>query len=386
MESSGSNPDPTRDEIRSLFSRFDDPCMPVSVADVAAQIDRPKGETQQALDALADRGEVQTTQLADGTQVWWRPADRVDATAGRSELQEFGAFVSAVEDYAIFMLDPDGTVASWNEGAARIKGYAEDEIAGEHFSTFYTESARDDGVPEENLDAAREQGHVEDEGWRIREDGSRFWADVVITAIHDADGTLQGFTKVTREKTEQREYEQQLRRERDLVEQILETVPVSIYTVDADGRFVRANQRALERINCTEAELSEHDIESWDIYDEAGNPIPMDEWPWKTAAETGDPIRDFQCQSDLPAIGRRWLSINVAPLGDGPHDDDRFVVSVEDITDEKEREQQLRRESEQTKKLLQTAPVGIAVQNADAIRRDEQHYRTVDRRPRRRRR
>ena len=110
--------------------------------------------------------------------------------------------IDAVEDYAIFKLDPTGHVASWNTGAQMIKGYRADEIIGQHFSIFYTPEDIAAGKPERELATAISQGSVEDEGWRIRHDGSRFWANVVITAIHDASGVLHGFAKITRDVTE----------------------------------------------------------------------------------------------------------------------------------------------------------------------------------------
>ena len=112
--------------------------------------------------------------------------------------------VESVRDYAIFMLDPQGRVASWNEGARRIKGYEADEIIGRHFSQFYPEQARSAGFPDYELEVAREVGRFEDEGWRVRKDGTQFWADVVITALHADDGSLVGFAKVTRDLTERR--------------------------------------------------------------------------------------------------------------------------------------------------------------------------------------
>jgi PAS domain S-box-containing protein len=113
-------------------------------------------------------------------------------------------FIDAVEEYAIFMLDPSGHVVSWNKGAQRAKGYSPDEIIGRHFSIFYTAEDVASGKPEQELAIASTQGRVEDEGWRVRRDGSRFWADVVITAVHDAFGRLVGFIKVTRDLTERR--------------------------------------------------------------------------------------------------------------------------------------------------------------------------------------
>jgi PAS domain S-box-containing protein len=119
--------------------------------------------------------------------------------------------VEGVRDYAIFMLDPEGRVMSWNLGAERIKGYAAADIIGKHFSVFYMEDARRNKWPEHELTVAADRGRFEDEGWRVRKDGSRFWANVIITAIRDRTGTLQGFAKVTRDLTERRKAEQLLR-------------------------------------------------------------------------------------------------------------------------------------------------------------------------------
>ena len=115
--------------------------------------------------------------------------------------------VSRVKDYAIFMLSPEGDVVSWNNGAMRIKGYTADEIVGKHMSAFYTEEDRRRGHPLELLNAARAAGAVEEEGWRVRKDGQRFWADVTITALLDDAGELLGFGKVTRDLTERKRAE-----------------------------------------------------------------------------------------------------------------------------------------------------------------------------------
>ncbi len=122
----------------------------------------------------------------------------------RQSTEIFQLLVSSVRDYAIFMLDPDGNIASWNSGAQKIKGYLPEEIIGKHFSTFYTEEDLRNGKPERELEIAREKGSVEDEGWRVRKDGTRFWAIVVITAVYDSHGTLRGFAKVTRDITDRK--------------------------------------------------------------------------------------------------------------------------------------------------------------------------------------
>jgi PAS domain S-box-containing protein len=360
MDVPGSAPDVTREDVRSVFTRFDDPSTPVTAAEVAEAVDCDRETARHSLDELVEADELRTRRLEE-TRVWWRS----DASAGRDDTDEFHAFVSAVKDYAIFMLDPDGTVVSWNEGAERIKGYEADDIVGEHFSTFYTDADVAADVPDRNLAAAATEGRVEDEGWRVRADGSRFRANVTITAVRGDDGTLRGFTKVTRDVTERCESERRLQRERDLTERILETVPVSIGVVDADGRLVRANGRMLDRHGIDASALPEHSITSLDAYDADGDPIPVADWPWKRVLEDGEPVYGFQCQVELPADGREWISVNAAPLEDDGSDDERVVLAIDQITEQKEREQRLRREYHQTEGLLRTAPVGIAVQNAD---------------------
>jgi PAS domain S-box-containing protein len=123
--------------------------------------------------------------------------------------QRFRLLVSNVKDYAIFMLDRDGIVTTWNEGAQRLKGYAASEIEGRSFENFYTAEDKARGWPKRELEIARRDGRVEDIGWRIRKDGTRFWADVVITALRDESGRLIGYAKVTRDLTERRRADEQ---------------------------------------------------------------------------------------------------------------------------------------------------------------------------------
>jgi PAS domain S-box-containing protein len=135
----------------------------------------------------------------------------------RESEQIFRLLVEGVRDYAIFMLDTTGHVATWNLGANRIKGYAAEEVIGRHFSIFYPEDAIARGWPDYELKIAKEDGRFEDEGWRLRKDGSRFWANVIITAVYEGD-ILRGFSKVTRDLTERRRMEEELRLGRDLLE------------------------------------------------------------------------------------------------------------------------------------------------------------------------
>ncbi|SHN09549.1 PAS domain-containing sensor histidine kinase [Actinacidiphila paucisporea] len=137
-----------------------------------------------------------------------RPAER-SATPAPNETA-FTLLVTSVLDYGIFMLDPGGYVSTWNAGAERIKGYRAEDIIGRHFSVFYPPEEIAARKPHLELEAAIADGRLEDEGWRIRKDGSRFWANVVITALFDETGELRGFGKVTRDMTERRAAEQEL--------------------------------------------------------------------------------------------------------------------------------------------------------------------------------
>jgi PAS domain S-box-containing protein len=152
------------------------------------------------------------------------------------ELEQFRRLILSVRDYAIFLLDPGGYVTTWNPGAEHAKGYTAEEIVGRHFSAFYTDEDRARDHPAEELRIAAEVGRYEEEGWRIRKDGSRFWASVLLTAVRDPDGTLVGYAKITRDLTERRAAEQAVR--------------------DANTRLERTN-RELDRF----AAVAAHDLQ-----------------------------------------------------------------------------------------------------------------------------
>ncbi len=151
----------------------------------------------------------------------------------------FDLLVREVEHYAIFALNPEGYVISWNEGARKIKGYQSDEIIGQHFSVFYTDEQRSIGLPGELLTEAKQTGNVQHEGWRVRKDGTQFWALVSITALYDDDDNLRGFGKVTRDLTERR------RRERRY-EAIFNQTYQFTGLMKPDGTLLEANETALE--------------------------------------------------------------------------------------------------------------------------------------------
>ena len=198
--------------------------------------DRARGEPRRALHTAEKEGKFETEAWRvrkDGTRFWAHVVidpifdvngelvgfakitrDVTERMKAREELleseQRFRILVQGVTDYAIFMLDPNGQVSNWNPGAARIKQYTAAEIVGKHFSTFYTEEDRADGRPARALETASREGKFEAEGWRVRKDGTRFWAHVVIDAIRNESGELIGFAKITRDLTERRQVNEQL--------------------------------------------------------------------------------------------------------------------------------------------------------------------------------
>jgi PAS domain S-box-containing protein len=166
----------------------------------------------------------------------------------RHSEERFRLLVDSVRDYAIFMLDPQGMVLTWNSGAERFKGYKAHEIIGQHFSRFYPPEALGRGLPAHDLEVAKAEGEFEDEGWRVRKDGSLFWANVVITPVRNARGELLGFAKVTRDLTQRRAHEEDLRRSEERFRLLVEGVSeYAVFMLDANGRVATWNTGA-ERI------------------------------------------------------------------------------------------------------------------------------------------
>jgi PAS domain S-box-containing protein len=164
--------------------------------------------------------------------------------------------VQGTADYAIFMLDPEGRVATWNAGAERIKGYRAEEIVGQHFSRFYPQEAIDRDWPAERLRQAVAEGRFEDEGWRVRKDGSRFWANVVLTALKDEAGRLRGFSKVTRDLTERRQKEEELRQlHHDLERRVQERTTALAVSNEALQAGIAERNKAEEALRASEARL-----------------------------------------------------------------------------------------------------------------------------------
>jgi len=194
--------------------------------------------------------------------VWWMRVASMKNWQVQGEFKalhasaEVRAVTDSVKDYAIFLLDPEGIVVTWNVGAELLKGYKAPEIIGQSFERFYTEQDQAAGLPRTLLAAAAREGRVEHEGWRVRKDGSRFWADVVINRIEGKGGELIGFTKVTRDLTERRRTEEDLRQSEERLRRMIESVKdYAIFLLDPQGRVSSWNSGAERLKGFTAAEI-----------------------------------------------------------------------------------------------------------------------------------
>lgn len=224
----------------------------------------------------------------------------------------FQLLVEGVSDYAIFMLDADGTVTNWNTGAERIKGYRANEIIGRHFSMFYTEEDKAKGLPQQGLATAVRDGKFEAEGWRLRKDGSRFWANVVINAIREQDGRLVGFAKVTRDATERREAEAALRRTQEQLAQAQKMEGIGQLTGGVAHDFNNLLTIILGNLESILRSLSVENVDRDRIYRLASN-----------AMQGAD--RAAALTQRLLAFSRRQ------PLDPKPIDVGRLVINMSDL-------------------------------------------------------
>jgi PAS domain S-box-containing protein len=310
---------------------------------------------------------------------------RADEISRQTE-ERFRLMVESVEDYAIFMLDPDGRVASWNAGAERLKGYRAEEIIGQHFSRFYPAEELAAGKPERELALAERDGRFEDEGWRLRKDGSRFWANVVVTALTGPDGTARGFAKVTRDFTARRraeetarqlaaesaarraaelaegqlrESEERARRQKEELEAILNAVADGVVVQEREGALRYLNDAAARACGFASARemrgaSGDEVLARFDIRDESGLRLDPDRLPGRAVLRGEQPGSLLVHVRDRSS-GRAWWSQVTARALPGP--DGRPAVSVtvwHDVTD--------RRRSEEASRFLAEAS---AVLNAD---------------------
>jgi PAS domain S-box-containing protein len=278
-----------------------------------------------------------------------QPSDFCGASGRTQEIlrqseERFRLLVEGVKDYAIFMLDPHGYITTWNEGARRIKGYEAEEIVGEHFSIFYTEEDVERAHPDEELRVAAAEGSYEEEGTRVRKDGSTFFASVLITALRDDEGELRGFAKVTRDITERKAAEERdrlLARERAARERttdILESISDAFYAVDRRWCLTYVNNKAEELWGRPREDLLGKDV--WE------------EFPEEEGSESYRQIRrameegvttEFEAFS--PGLDA-WVAGRAYPSREG------LSVYFQDVTGRKRVEESLRRVRETERKRI----------------------------------
>jgi PAS domain S-box-containing protein len=170
--------------------------------------------------------------------------------------ERFRLLIETVKDYAIFMIDINGYITSWNKGAEHIKGYSSEEIIGKHISIFYTAEEIERDEPKDNLKKAQEKGQFETEGWRVRKDGSKFWANVILTPFYNDSKKIVGYVKVTRDETERKKTEEELINSKKFLDSVIENIPNMLFIKDAkELRFVRLNKAGEELIGYSREEL-----------------------------------------------------------------------------------------------------------------------------------
>jgi PAS domain S-box-containing protein len=252
----------------------------------------------------------------------------------RSE-ERFRLLVEGVKDYAIFMLDTEGHIESWNEGARRINGYSRQEILGQHFSNFYPPEDVERGKPERELREAETHGVYEEEGWRVRKDGSTFWASVLITALRDEAGRLLGFAKVTRDISERKKAEEeQLRESHRRTEDILESITEAFLALDREWRISYLNGRTLRRFRQAKGgELTREDFVGknlWEVFPDVVGTMVYEKYHEAMREQRFVRFETYYPPTDA------WYEGNLYPFEEG------LAVYSPDITERKRAEDQLR--------------------------------------------
>jgi PAS domain S-box-containing protein len=301
----------------------------------------------------------------------------------RATEERFRLLVESTTDYAIFMLDPRGHIVSWNPGAERIKGYRAEEIIGQHFSRFYPPEAVERGWPAEELRRAAAEGRFEDEGWRVRKDGSRFWANIIITALHDEVGNLRGFSKITRDLTERRRAEENARRlleeeaarrvaeqyvqviegQREQLRVTLTSIGDAVITTDAEGRVTLLNPVA-------------ETLTGWMNEDAVGQPLRT-VFPIlheQTRQPVENPVAKVLREGAVVGLGNhtvllardgteRPIDDSAAPIRGAGGETVGVVLTFRDVTEQRQAQVALRQSEARKTAILDTAIDGIITIN-----------------------
>ncbi|HEX7043830.1 MAG TPA: PAS domain S-box protein [Burkholderiales bacterium] len=272
----------------------------------------------------------------------------------RESEERFRLLVEGAHDYAIFMLDPLGRVASWNKGAERLEGYAAEEIIGKPLATFYTQEEVAAGVPQQVLEQARTAGVYEGEGWRVRKDGERFWASVTVTALHDASRGLRGFVKVTRDVTERKQAEERLKESEARLARAQEFSLLMVAHVGLDGRWLKVPQML-----CATLAYREEELLARGIMDVTHPDDFAPEWDECARLICGE-AKSFDIEKRfLRRDGKViWVYQNTSIVLDDHDRPVHFLTFIRDITQRKEAEEQLRRSRIQLSEAQRLAHLG----------------------------
>lgn len=296
----------------------------------------------------------------------------------------FRVLVEQVKDYAIFMLDREGNVLTWNEGARRLKGYEAHEIIGRHFSTFYPRQDLESEKPAFELRLAIEMGRYEEEGWRVRKDGSRFWANVVITPLRAPDGSLAGFAKVTRDLTQRKLQEEHLQRLleseerfRLLVEQVKD---YAIFILDVKGNVSSWNQGARRLKGYSSDEIIGKHFSTFYTAEDLATDKP--------ARELTTAIREGRYEEEGWRIRkdrtRFWANVVITSLWDKRGNLSGFAKVTRDLTQRKREEEALRRKTDELEAFAHTlshdlrAPLRSVLSFADLLKKDRNDLSSED--------
>lgn len=265
-------------------------------------------------------------------------------------LHLFQALVEGVQDYAIFMLDPEGYVISWNESAARLKGYSASEVMGKHFSLFYTPESISSGHPEHELLMARTHGKFAEEGWRVRRDGSRFWASVLITAVPDKEGKLRGFSILTHDITERKQTRELLQDSERSLRLLADAMPQMVWTARPDGQLDYYNQRWYEFKGSSTGQAGQETWKSILHPDDVERCLDA----WYAAVDSGLPYEIEYRFRDRKTGDYRWYLARALPLRDDQGAIMKWVGTATDIDDHKQLSEEMEhRVEERTKELRQ---------------------------------
>jgi len=284
--------------------------------------------------------------------------------------------VNAVRDYAIFMLDPQGYVLTWNEGAERIKGYAPSEIIGKHFSAFYTKEDLKRNHPWDELAIATRDGRFEEEGWRVRKNGTLFWASVVITALKDAHGKVLGFSKVTRDLTDRRKAEDALRASEERFRQLVEGVKdYAIFLLDPKGFVVTWNEGATRLKGYLPGEvIGKHFSQFYPPEDIAAGKCDFE---LEEASLTGRYEEEgWRIRKDGT---RFWANVVITAIRDGHGKVTGFSKVTRDLTERRRAEERLKRANEELEKRVaqRTIELSHAKQSLEAAMRSRDEFLSI---------